>query len=282
MKQIDLGGASCTLWLQDTPQVPPYKTATIGKFSCPDQQSGKNILTAAIEHLRQEGFEYLIGPMDQNTWKSYRFVTESDGTPPFFLEPQNPDFYSKVFLESDFEVIGTYSSGIDTDIQPACLEKFEQRLQAQGFQINEFDLKRADAELADIHMLSVEAFSKNYLYTPIGLKAFRDMYQPILSMLQPRYVLLARDRERKLKGFIFALPNFAHGPAPNQLIIKTYASIYPGLGRYLAEEIMKRAKEDRYEAIIHALMYDSNASKHTSNKYGHTFRRYCLYGRRLA
>ena len=46
--------------------------------------------------LAAEGFDAVIGPMDGDTWHRYRVVTESDGSPPYLLEPVSDDKRAEV------------------------------------------------------------------------------------------------------------------------------------------------------------------------------------------
>jgi hypothetical protein len=41
----------------------------------------------ALDIVRSHGIGRVLGPMDGDTWHSYRFVTESDGSAGFLLEP---------------------------------------------------------------------------------------------------------------------------------------------------------------------------------------------------
>ncbi len=280
-EHIKIDGASCTLWLEDSPQINGLKTATVGAFEARDIQSARSIIEHAVGLLISKNYKYVIGPMDGNTWHSYRFVVESEGHAPFFLEPQNPEFYPKAFLESGFEVIGDYLSSRDDQMHSQVDEEFQSVIDGYNVNIRSFDLKNAGRDLEKIYHLSTDKFSDNYLYTPISKDDFMALYQPILPVLDPRYVLLAEDKHQKLQAYAFAIPDYAQGEKPNQLIFKTYASTLRGLGRYLGENIMVAAKENGFTSMIHALIYDDNISKKTSGKYGTPIRKYALYGKAL-
>ena len=129
--------------------------------------------------------------------------------------------------------------------------------------------------------LALESFARNFLYTPISREGFFQLYRPVLAKLDPDHVLMAEDADGTLLAFLFAIPDWAQGSQPDQLIIKTYASRYPGLGGYLAEQLHAGAAAAGYRAVIHALMHQDNPSKRNSEKYGRTFRRYALFGREV-
>jgi hypothetical protein len=262
--------SSCTLWLEACPSYAGLATACIGHFRCDDEASGRMLLDRAATELARRGMQYAVGPMDGDTWHAYRLVTHSDGSPPFALEPFNPAFYPMAF--ADFEVIGRYCSARTDEVRRRNVTACEARLHSAGIHLRSFDMQHAERDLLDIHQLSLRAFARNLLYTPIGETAFMDLYRPLLGRVDPKLILMAEDES--LQAFLFAIPD------RHNVVVKTYASLRPGLGAYLAEQLQS-GPAARYEKIIHALMHDDNVSRRNSSKYAATFRRYAIYGRRL-
>jgi hypothetical protein len=104
----------------------------------------------------------------------------------------------------------------------------------------------------------------------------------VLKAINPELVLLAEDEAGELKAFLFALPNFAEGPQPKTVILKTYASAVKGGGSMLANAFHERAKAQGFTEVIHALMHETNLSaQHSDKTGGKVFRRYALWGGRL-
>jgi hypothetical protein len=227
--------------------------------------------------LAGEGFEAVVGPMDGDTWSAHRLVVESDGRPPFFLEPQNPAWRPAAFEEAGFEVIARYLSaegGVD-DKRPSLSRP-------TGLVLRTFDLARADEELRALHALSLHAFAGNVLYRPIGAEAFVEQYRPVLPLLDPELVLLAEDEAGRLQAFLFAIPDHLQGSRPESVIIKTYASLRPGAGSWLVDALYARARSKGFSKVVHALMHESNVSaRHSRRSAGRIFRRYALWGLRL-
>ena len=79
-------GARVTLY-PDGPDWQGAPAASLGNFASPDAATGRAVLAQALAQARALGIRQLIGPMEGDTWHSYRFVTETDGSPPFLLEP---------------------------------------------------------------------------------------------------------------------------------------------------------------------------------------------------
>jgi hypothetical protein len=65
------------------------------------------------------------------------------------------------------------------------------------------------------------------------------------------------------------------------VILKTYASLRPGVGSVLSEAFHAAAERLGFRRAIHALMHDDNLSlQHSGRIGGRVFRRYVLLGRR--
>ena len=275
--KIEVEGASCALWLTGTPQFSTYKTGCIGDFQADNPEAGKKLIENALTLMRDNRIEYVIGPMNGDTWHSYRLVTETDNSPAYFMEPKNPDFYPAIFQQSGFDVIASYNSGrVDLSTTNSDCTNIE------GINIRPFNVQAADSELEKIYQLSLNTFAGNFLYTPIGREEFMALYTPVLPHLVPDFVLMAETDEGDLRGFLFALPDYAQGAKPGQIIIKTYASQQRGLGRAMVDLLHLKARQAGFHHAIHALMHENNVSRKNSERYGGAFRKYNLYGRKLA
>lgn len=95
---------------RDAPSWVGQRTAAVGKFTCKTAQGGMALLQRAIDKLREEGFAAVIGPVDGTTWNSYRLVIESDGSPPFQMEPQSGADDEAAFQGAGFARISEYFS----------------------------------------------------------------------------------------------------------------------------------------------------------------------------
>jgi hypothetical protein len=103
-----------------------------------------------------------------------------------------------------------------------------------------------------------------------------------MPLLDPDLVLFAEDAAGEPVGFLFGVPDFAQGPQPTQAILKTYASLTPGVGRALADAFHARAHAKGFTHVVHALMREDNVSLQHSAALGATvFRRYGLWGLEL-
>ncbi|MEM8850496.1 MAG: hypothetical protein AAGE03_10725 [Pseudomonadota bacterium] len=268
-EKIELDGAKATLYLE-APSWDGLGTMAIGALKAPDIETAN----ALLDHIRQRakalGAEALIGPMDGDTWHSYRLVTETDGRPPFLMEPTSPAHLLQAFEAAGFQTISRYFSAARPLVQG---------IPDASIQI--WDGSDPDALFTQVHRLSCEAFADNAFYKPIDLDTFLGMYRPVIPMLKPDLVLFARDGDR-LTGFLFGIPDYAEGPGTKTAILKTYASLARGVGRALAQTFHANAAASGYDMAIHALIHDDNISADRSRQEGAAiFRRYALMGLRL-
>jgi hypothetical protein len=72
-------------------------------------------------------------------------------------------------------------------------------------------------------------------------------------------------------------------PSPDRaVIVKTYASLRPGLGSAMMRRFTPAAAAAGFRCVIHALMHEDNLSARHSTALGATvFRRYALWGLKL-
>lgn len=270
---VSIPGAELKIF-RDAPSLDGKRTAALGGFSCETPEAGAKVISEAMALLKAGGFEAVLGPMDGNTWARHRLVVESDGRKPFLLEPSNPPHYVDAFEQSGLQVVSRYVSAIRPAVE---LENTSQP--PAGLRLRSLDASRAEAELTRIHKLSLEAFASNHFYQPISLEDFLASYRPILPMIDPELVLLVEDEAGDLKGFLFGTPDFAEGPKPKAVILKTYASRAKGGGSMLASAFYERAKAKGFAEVINALMHESNLSAtHSGNHASRIFRRYALWG----
>lgn len=282
--------ARCSCWWTGTARLEERPIGVIGHYAAADAAAGGALLSHACALLSANGAAIAVGPMDGTTWRRYRLVVERGAEAPFFLEPDNPDDWPGHWSGAGFAPLATYTSavndslGVEDPRRPAALD----RLRAAGISIRTLDTSRTNEELRRIFTLSLSAFSRNFLYTPIGEDEFLAQYQAVLPYVRPELVLSA-EKGTALVGFMFALPDLLQarrGGPIDTIIIKTLA-VDPavggmGLGGTLTDLVQRKAHELGFRRAIHALMHETNVSQKISHHSAHTIRRYALYSKRLA
>jgi hypothetical protein len=275
-QRFESAGASALVW-RDAPSWDGKRTAAIGGFACAGVSEGVALLDAIAAAMAGEGYGAVVGPMDGDTWHRYRVVLESDGAPPFLLEPVSGPHDHAAFEGAGFAPVSEYVSArgaLSAAIaaSPAAVP---------GVTITPWDGRDADRLVAQLFELSLAEFSRNRFFAPITREAFFDLYTPVLPLVDPAHVLFAHGPDG-LVGFLFGIPDRLEGPQPRTVILKTYASRMRGVGHALADTFHRRALALGFSDVIHALMHVDNVSRDRSARHAaRVFRRYALLGREL-
>lgn len=276
-QRLSVPGATASLY-RDAPQWDGRRTAAIGAIAFDNAGAGTELLADAQRMLMNEGFGALIGPMDGDTWHKYRLISQSDGSRPFFLEPQSgPDDHA-AFIAAGFAPISSYASSRASLADTIDGKQF----QLPGVTVTAWDGQGAEKLISKLFEMSGSAFAGNHFFKPITLDAFLDLYRPVLPLLDPRHILFAHADNGQLVGFLFGMPDRLAADGKPAAILKTYASGLRGVGRLLADSYHRRAIELGFTEVIHALMHEDNVSRERSAMHrAVVFRRYALMGRRL-
>lgn len=258
------------------------RTALIGWYECVDEpDAAETLLGEVAEWCKAEGFSRVLGPMNGDTWHSYRFAMPS-AEPPFMLDLHHKSWYPTQFHGAGFEsVAGYYSSRIPVDSsRNGRIGRFVDRFAERGIRIREIDPDRFEEELSAIHAVSVAGFQHNLFYTPLCRESMIAMYSPLREMIDPSFVLIAETTDGEPVGFVFALPDRL-APENTSLVVKTVAATpvpaARGLGTLLVEMIHERARDQGYSSLVHAMMHEKNASRNVHGERSDTIREYRLY-----
>lgn len=282
--------ATASIWTENMPQYGGYNLAFVGNYSAKTQAHGFEILNEVEEYARSLGHDYLIGPVDGNTWSKYRLVTEGFDSVPFALENLTEKDYPGHFLKAGFDSIAQYQSCLvnTTDNFSTNHEPLEKQVKKAGLTVRSFNPQDSINDLDSLFTVSQIAFRRNFLYTPIDKAQFLAMYEPVLGIIDPDLILIAEDSDKNPVGFVFALPNksLASG-REDTVVLKTLARIpdarYKGVGLYLVSLCHKKAYQKGYGKMIHALYKSDNKSSCFSQLEGaKTIRKYELYGKEIA
>lgn len=280
--------AHVALWWKDTPPMEGQVLGALGGFDALNEEAAKTCLETAGKRLREQACTIAVGPMNGNTWRRYRFVTESKDREPFLLEPTNPESHPLWWQAAGFHDLAHYSSSLmSLPCEPATSPRLRERLKKSGVTISDLNPAHYEEELAAIHALSLKSFASNFLYTPLDEASFIHSYTKVRDHVDPRFVRVAQ-RDGQLCGFVFAIPDLNALARGEQaaIIVKTLAvdpeARCPGLGSLLVDEVHEAAAAAGYTESIHALQHETNTSlKITKRNAGETFRRYTIYQKML-
>jgi len=270
---IAIEGARATVWF-DGPAWDGVPTGTIGQLEFESAESGAALLQQGCDLLARHGRSAVLAPMNGDTWHAYRAVVESDGAPPFALEPVSGVHDVAALSAAGFTALDHYASS-RAPVPPVgtpCP-------QVAGVRVTPWDGQGAELLLAALHARAGNSFADKRFFKPLDRDGFLELYRPLLAVIDPKLIFFAHD-DGGLVGFLFGLPDVAQGPKPTQAILKTYASMRRGVGHLLAWHFHEAARDLGYAHVVHALMHDANISLERSAQHaGSIFRRYALFGR---
>lgn len=245
---------------------------TLGNYQCIDDDSVVDkLFEKAKQYAKAKGYQKLIGPINGNTWHSYRFSTKK--TPTFFLEHHHKNYYLKQWKKAGFKPHAAYFT-----FQESLGKYFPNHQNLNWldnkpqFSVRHFNVGNAENDLSLLHKFCCESFTKNLLYTSISENAFKSLYQPILPYLKNDFIDLVIEQNGDVEtvvGFLFAVEDVYQ---PQQLIAKTIArkpgDAYKGLAHFLAERLLLKAANKGYKKLLHAYMESENKSVKMAQKFG--------------
>ena len=281
--------ARCSIWWRDTAVVDGGQVGAIGHYAADSAEYADVLLEHACRELYARQCTYAIGPMDGNTWRRYRFITDRGTAKPFFLEPDNPDEWPQHFLNSGFASFAHYVSEMNPDIRSRKPElgSLRKKFAELGVTIEPIDPACADEDMRDVYKVICEGFSESTLYTPLDYESFVRMYRPLIRTVDSHLMLVARH-EGRIVGFIFSPPDYLQNSSiedVDTIVIKTVAILprkeYSGLGRVLIVDMLQNAERQGYRKAISALMHTANRSQRISADCAGPMRAYKLFARRL-
>lgn len=277
-QSISLDGASARIYRR-SPDLDGLRAMAVGGVKFASAEAGTLLLGQVVEMARDEKFEALLGPLDGDTWHTYRAVIESDGSAPFLMEPMSGLHDLAAFDKAGFAPVSRYLSAT------ARLEDTlgEKPAEVPGVTITAWDGQDGDKLIRHLFDMSADSFAQNRFFTPITFESFLELYRPVMPLIDPRHVLFAHDENGDLKGFLFGTPDLQASIGKQSAILKTYASGMRGVGHLLADTYHRRALDLGFERVIHALIHEDNTSRRRSEMHNaRVFRRYALMGRKVS
>jgi GNAT superfamily N-acetyltransferase len=281
--------ARCAVWWKETPRHLDQRVGFVGRYAATDAATGARLIEHACQKLRAEGCSLAVAPVDGNTWRSYRFITESGTEPRFLFEPDHPAGWPDHFCACGFDPFARYFSALNTDLtyQAPALRTIIEDLRRQGVEVRPLNETRFNEDLHKIHGVASHAFRQHLLYSQISFLDFADYYKQLRTRVPLDLTLLAEQRGR-LVGFVFAVSDLLQqqrGKPVTSVIVKSLA-ILPdpnlwGLGQWLLERVHEMARKRGLHRAIYALLRDKPSARKRTAIYARRIRGYTLFSKVL-
>ena len=232
--------AKATCFIVGTPEIDGKRIGTIGEFEVKDYTVFPELIRKCEEILKEKGFEYVVAPMNGNTWKKYRTLKYTTEEPVFALENVDPVEFNQMLLDAGFNELHTYTS-TKGSLEDIVLRKFSKENYRE--------------DLRKIYNISVQSFIRNPLYTPIDEENFIKQYEPYIDMVVEELILIA-EKDGKEVGFVFSIPNFNELKIKGKIesvILKTIAVLPEyqrlSIGNIMLNRVSKIAKTIGFKYI---------------------------------
>jgi len=279
-------------------------TGVIGMFEAIDNYDVvRRLLDRALDFLRLRGARRIIGPMDGDTWHTYRFNIGPFSKQPFLMEPHNPPYYPKFWERYGFKVQSRYLSKRiqNVGLVLPTLERFYKRTLKNGFTYHPFNPADFDKELHTLYQLSCKIFVDNCFYSKIPEKDFHNLNADSKSIIHKDLVWFCKDKKGDYAGFVFAFPDYFEAVRAMQGSRSFWAGVNfllnrhrtdtlnaktlgvlpkyngTGLGSALAYKIYKEGHAKGLHEVNMCLIHEENVSKRMDGGKGTISRHYHLY-----
>ena len=235
------------------------------------QSVGETLLSLAKNWLRDHKAELIYGPLNYNTWFSYRFRVD-DSPENYIWEPNQPREYIKIFANSGFKTAERYYSAC-TDRMDAFIKNNENKLdkcKKKGFNFSVVAPEELDSLLFELYKIAVKCFRTAVFYEPIDFPAFKSIYYPLAGRSQ-YFCIKVEDPYKKLAGYSIQFCS------KGNLVLKNMAIEPQYQGQGLSTALMCFAKmlgrERGMRKTIYALFHEHNTKiNHLVKKENHIWR----------
>jgi GNAT superfamily N-acetyltransferase len=182
----------------------------LGFFESENDPAGVGeLFRTAIGWLRSRGAGTIVGPMNGDTWHSYRLSVGPREERPFMMEPYNPAYYPDLWEANGFTVLEQYYSLRIDDLAASVqrLEPMHRRVLESGYRLEKLRIERFDRELERFYELCCNIFRGNFLYSEISRERFVELYSGARQLVDPDLICFAVASDGEDAGFLFAMPD---------------------------------------------------------------------------
>lgn len=284
------------------------RVGMVGLFESLDHFTAvQGLFDQAGKWLVGKGIGKMVGPMDGDTWHKYRINIGPCHRPPFLMEPYNPPYYPKLWVDCGFTTLAGYYSKHIPDLSRAMagLEKFYNRCLRNGFSFRPFRKRHFAEELDILYDLSCATFADNFYYLKITRDSFKGLYAGAGAIILEKLIWFALDKSGQYCGFSFALPDYHEAVrslggktdiwsklrflynrrkantlnAKSVGVLKQYQG--SGLGPALTYKAYLEGYRHGFPAANLCLIHEANSSGRLDADQGEVSRRYLLYEKPL-
>jgi len=191
---------------------PDDSTAYIGFFECVNNmEAAAYLFDQAYQFAKKQGLARIVGPVDASFWIKYRLKINMFKGVPYTGEPYNKDYYYKLFLDNEYQVVEHYTSNVFGTVGNEYEnEKYHQRyldFLKKGYQIQSVDMSEFEMKLKELYQLLTELYSDFPIYKHVSEEDFIELFRDYKKIMNPQMVKFAYY-QNQLVGFFISVPNY--------------------------------------------------------------------------
>ncbi len=176
------------------------------------------LLDKAVNWVRDEGLESIIGPENFTTNDSCGFLTEGFDNPHVFMMPYNKPYYEEFFESYGFrkklDLVSYLLPSNETPEKIAPLiNKIEGRMKSRSIKIRPINFKEFDEEISKLRVVYNSAYERNWGFVPLTEDEFRFQANELKKIADAGSVIVA-EKDNSIIAFICAVPDI------NQVLIR--------------------------------------------------------------
>ncbi len=193
-----------------------YHEDGVGFFGHPlarDEETMHALFAVAEQFLQKKGLQKMRGPIELSTNYTCGLQVSTFDLPPMLEMNQNPPGMDRWHLSYGMKAVKDL---LAFRIKEEELDlKRLQRVRAiserrSKVQIRPIDLRHFQREIELLHKVYVQAWEKNFGFSPMSKEEFEATAKDFKTILDPRLCLVA-EQEGKAVGFLLALPDVNQG-----------------------------------------------------------------------
>jgi len=259
----------------------------VGFFECINDCALASVLLNAARSwfYSQNGITSIIGPMNFDIWRGYRFMTMGFNKAHFFGEPRNKDYYPLFFEQNGFSVCKRWTSVLIEGREP--LQKLidpwlpcYRNALSDGYRFIPIDPKNI-GQIEQLQYAIENSFSRFLYFNRLSSQEFKRVFGAYLVSLGSHFVTLVRNKEEHLAGFAIAFPGDGlNAPAILFMlgITREESARHRGVGRAALYHCLYKLIEAGWFSVCFALMAEDSPARRMLGEYAEgAEKEYALY-----
>jgi GNAT superfamily N-acetyltransferase len=175
-----------------------------------DDEVAVDLLDAAIMWLKEQGAEFVRGPLSPSMNDECGFLIEGYNSPPVFMMPYNLQYYPELVERYGFrkakDLLAFYKSHEDPP-SPQVMSVVEHLLQNPNITLRTLDMKHLDRDIKIIKELYNASWEDNWGFSPMTEKEFNLMVRELKKIVDPQLVWFAYYKGQPA-GISITLPDY--------------------------------------------------------------------------